>query len=340
MVAALLLAVIGAAVIGASSGDGASAHWAYRPPVSPALPAPSFPGWDRNPIDLFVGERLAREGLAPSPESSPAERLRRASLDLTGLPPSLAEVAAFERDGAPGVWERALERLFASPHYGEHQATRWLDLARYADSRGYEKDERREMWRYRDWVIEAYQRDLPFDRFTLEQLAGDLLPDPTLDQRIATGFHRNTLVNEEGGTDPEEFRVAAVKDRVNTTALVWLGTTLECAQCHDHKYDPFTQEDYYRFYAFFDGTEDTGNSDGPTIAAPTPAFEARVRELDQERAELERALASETLAAEREAWRAAWAAFEDDWTLLRPERFETREGSRLALLADDSLLAF
>src|SRR5262245_59024929 len=327
MLAALLLALPGEP----ARGDGAPAHWAYRAPVRPALPEPAFPGWDQ-PIDRFVGARLAREGLRPSPEARPAERLRRASLDLTGLPPTLAELDAFEHDAAPGAWERALERLFASPHYGEHQAARWLDLARYADSRGYEKDDRREMWRYRDWVVEAYQRDLPFDRFTLEQLAGDLLPEPTLEELVATGFHRNTLVNEEGGTDPEEFRVAAVKDRVHTTALVWLGTTLECAQCHDHKYDPFTQADYYRFFAFFNGTEDTGNSEEPLEPAPTAAFTAHAQELEAERAQLAEKLTPAGTAAEREPWRAAWAGTE--WRALSIERYEAREGSRLARLAD------
>jgi hypothetical protein len=336
VIVALILAGLGRV-----GGDSAPPeHWAYRPPTSGPLPAPAFPGWGENPIDLFVGARLAREGLVPAPPATPSERLRRASLDLTGLPPTLEELAAFEGDAEPGAFERALERLFASPHYGEHQATRWLDLARYADTRGYEKDDRREMWRYRDWVIEAYQRDLPFDRFTLEQLAGDLLAAPTLDQLVATGFHRNTLVNEEGGIDPEEFRVAAVKDRVNTTALVWLGTTLECAQCHDHKYDPLTQEDYYRFYAFFDGTEDVGNSDAPAIPAPTRAFEARAEELRDERAGLEGVLTPEATAEERERWRGAWAAHASDWRVLEPERFESRAGSRLAVLADDSLLAF
>jgi len=290
----------------ALAGD--ESHWAYRAPQARELPPEAFPGWARNPIDQFVGARLAAEGLRPAPEAPRTTLLRRASLDLTGLPPTPEEVAAFLADTAPDAYERALEGLFASPHYGEHQAKAWLDLARYADSRGYEKDARREMWRYREWVIEALQRDLSFERFTAEQLAGDLLPAPTVEELVATGFHRNTLVNEEGGADPEEFRTAAVKDRVNTTALVWLGSTLECAQCHDHKYDPFTQEDYYRFYAFFDSSEDTGNSDEPSIEAPSAAWLARNAPLVAEREELKRRLETLSDPAAFEGWRAAWGA--------------------------------
>ncbi|MSR63865.1 MAG: DUF1553 domain-containing protein [Planctomycetes bacterium] len=333
----MLLSLLFLAALGGDPPPARASHWAYRAPVRAPLPAEAFPGWARNPLDRFVAERLAREGLAPAPEATPEALLRRAALDLTGLPPTPAELDLFRADRAPDAYGRALDRLLASPHYGEHQARAWLDLARYADSRGYEKDERREMWRYRDWVIEAFDRDLAFDQFTLEQLAGDLLPEPTLEQLVATGFQRNTLVNEEGGTDPEEFRVAAVKDRVHTTALAWLGTTLECAQCHDHKYDPFTQLDYYRLFAFFDSTEDSGNSDAPSIPAPTRVFAARAVELEAERAGIERELAPEVLASTVEAWRARWA--EATWTVLHPSRFAAREGSRLALLADESVLA-
>ncbi len=276
-------------------------HWAYVPPVQPDLPEVRAAEWLRTPIDSFVLARLEAEGLAPSPEADRATLARRLALDLIGLPPTPEEVDAFIADEGDGAYGRLVDRLLASPHYGEHRARLWLDLARYADSHGYEKDEPRTMWRYRDWVIEAYNRDLPFDEFTIEQLAGDLLPEPTLDQRIATGFHRNTMVNEEGGIDPEEFRVAAVIDRVNTTAAVWLGTTLQCAQCHDHKYDPFTQKDYYQLFAFFNGTEDVGVA--PMIPAPTAeqAMElerlaGRVRELEAEAAapdaELDQAQAS------------------------------------------------
>ena len=198
--------------------------------------------WPRNPIDHFVLARLESRGIASDARRPIAPRLiRRVSLDLIGLPPTPAEVDAFEDDPSPDAYERLVDRLLASPHYGERQARPWLDQARYADTNGYEKDGGRSIWPYRDWVIGAFNRDMPFDRFTIEQIAGDLLPGATLDQRIATGFHRNTMANTEGGIDDEEFRVAAVVDRVNTTMQVWMGTTIACAQCHDHKYDPFTQ---------------------------------------------------------------------------------------------------
>ena len=191
------------------------------------------------------------------------------SLDLTGLPPSPQEVDDFLNDKSPEAYEKVVDRLLESPHHGEHQARPWLDLARYADTNGYEKDERRTIWPYRDWVIAAFNRDLPFDQFTIEQIAGDLLPNATVAQRVATGFHRNTMVNTEGGTDDEEFRVAAVVDRVNTTATVWLGLTLGCCQCHNHKYDPFTQKEYYQLYAFLNSTTDGGRANAPQLPAPT-----------------------------------------------------------------------
>ncbi len=333
--------VSGWASAGEGSGPRAGAeHWAYRPPERAPVPADPFGGWARNPIDRFVAARLAAEGLTPAPEADRATCLRRASLDLTGLPPALDELELFLADTAPDAWERALERLLASPRYGEHQARAWLDLARYADTRGYEKDERRTMWRWRDWVIEAFDRDLSFDRFTIEQLAGDLLPAATPDQLLATGFHRNTMVNQEGGADPEEFRVAAVKDRVHTTALVWLGTTLECAQCHDHKYDPFTQEDYYRLYACFDSTADTGGSDEPVIEAPNAAFLARAAELERERIAIEQELEGTPLEAEQRAWTEAWSPLARGWRVLRPHGTETRAGARLGVLDDGSVLSF
>jgi hypothetical protein len=244
---------------GAEWPDSASAevresrHWAYVKPVRPALPAVKTPGWVRNPIDAFVLARLEREGLRPSPEAPRETLVRRVTLDLTGLPPSPDEVDAFVADGD---YERLVERLLASPHYGERWARPWLDLARYADTNGFNFDSRRTMWKYRDWVIDALNRDLPFDRFTIEQIAGDLLPGAGLDQQIATGFHRNTLTNEEGGVDKEEARWETLLDRVHTTATVWLGTTIACAQCHNHKYDPFSQRDYYRLLAFFESSEE------------------------------------------------------------------------------------
>jgi len=322
----------------------AGAHWSYVAPVRVDPPADAFPTWGRNAIDRFVARGLSEHGLVPAPEAERAALIRRASLDLTGLPPTPEEVERFEADPSPTAYEELLERLLASPHYAEHQARAWLDLARYADSDGYEKDDRRTNWRWRDWVIEAFARDLPFDRFTIEQLAGDLLPDATDETRLATGFHRNTMTNKEGGTDPEEFRVAAVKDRVDTTATVWLGTTLACAQCHDHKYDPLTQAEYYRFFAFFDGTEDVGNSNAPEVAAPRAADAARAAALAAERGALEGAIAAaaEEVARERAAWAAAWGAHGRTWTTLRPEsaRAESADkGTTLALREDGSVLA-
>ncbi len=259
-----------------ADGEPARKHWAYEPPVRPTPPPQHSElarTWVRSPIDRFILARLEREGLAPSPEAAPAVLLRRASLDLTGLPPTVAEVDAFLADDRPGAYERAVDRLLASPHFGERWAGPWLDLARYADSRGYEKDLAWTMWPFRDWVISAINADMPFDQFTIEQLAGDLLPGATVDQHVATGFHRCTMINEEGGTDPEEQRVNAVMDRAATTASVWLGSTLGCAQCHDHKYDPFTQRDYYRLFAFFNNSPaETRQTDRAEIEVVSPVI--------------------------------------------------------------------
>jgi hypothetical protein len=228
------------------------AHWSFQPLRKPQPPPVRSAGWARNAIDRFILARLEKESLAASPEADRTTLLRRVSLDLTGLPPTPAEVAAFVSDRRVDAYERAVDRLLASPNYGEKWARHWLDLARYADSDGYESDlPRPHAWRYRHWIIEALNRDMPFDRFTIEQVAGDLLPEATVEQRVATGFHRNTLTNREGGVDTEQFRVEQVLDRTNTVATVWLGLTAGCAQCHDHKYDPLTQKEYYQLFAFF-----------------------------------------------------------------------------------------
>jgi hypothetical protein len=216
--------------------------------------------------------RLEREGLAPSPPADKATLIRRVTLDLTGLPPTPEEVDAFLKDTSPGASEKVVDRLLASPHYGERWARHWLDAARYADSDGYEKDTGRPFaWRYRDWVIHALNADMPFDQFTIDQLAGDLLPNATTEQKIATGFHRNTLTNKEGGVDQEEFRVAAVVDRVSTTGKVWLGLTVGCAQCHDHKYDPISQREFYQLLAFFNSDKEAD------ITAPLPGEAERLK---------------------------------------------------------------
>ncbi|MGE4002364.1 MAG: DUF1549 domain-containing protein, partial [Planctomycetaceae bacterium] len=231
-------------------------HWSYLKPIRPPLPATADDDWGRNAIDAYVLARLEAESprLTPSPQAEPATLLRRVSLDLIGLPPSVDEIDAFLNDPSPVHYEQIVDRLLDSPRYGEKWARHWLDLARYADSNGYQADQFREMWAYRDWVVNAFNSDMPFDRFTIEQIAGDLLPAATLAQRIATGFHRCTTCNVEAGVDPEENRVNQIVDRVNTTGTVWLGTSLECAQCHTHKYEPFTQQDYYQLFAFFNNT--------------------------------------------------------------------------------------
>ena len=231
-----------------------SRHWAYVKPTRGALPEVKNPAWCLNPIDRFVLARLEAETLQPSPEAERAVLLRRVTLDLIGLPPTPQELDQFLADTSPQAYERAVERLLARPEFGERWARPWLDAARYADSHGFQRDDLRSLWPYRDWVIEALNAGMPFDRFTIEQLAGDLLPNATEAQKIATGFSRSSPTNVEAGSDPEETRVNQIIDRVNTTAAVWLGATLECAQCHDHKYDPFTQRDYYGLYAFFNNT--------------------------------------------------------------------------------------
>jgi hypothetical protein len=250
-------------------------HWAYVKPVRPNLPVLDNASRVRNTIDALVMARLEKEGLPTSPEADKATLIRRVSLDLTGLPPTMDEIEAFLADSSPNAYDKVVDRLLASPHYGEHQARPWLDQARYADTNGYEKDEQRTIWPYRDWVINAFNRDLPFDQFTIEQIAGDLLPNATLEQRVATGFHRNTMVNTEGGTDDEEFRVAALVDRVNSTMTVWMGTTMACAQCHNHKYDPFSQREYYQLLAFFNSTEDRGRTNEPVLEIAPPEFFAQ-----------------------------------------------------------------
>ena len=240
--------------------EGASyeGHWAYLAPREPPLPAVRDSAWVRNEVDRFVLARLARDGLAPSLEADSTTLLRRVTLDLTGLPPAPSEIDAFLADTASGAYERAVERLLVSARSGERLALEWLDAARYADTNGYHIDNGRDMTRWREWVIEAFNTNLPFDRFVVEQIAGDLLPNATLSQQIASGFHRNHMINFEGGAIPEEYHTAYLIDRVNTTGAVFLGMTLACSQCHDHKYDPMTQREFYQLYAFFNGIEENG----------------------------------------------------------------------------------
>ncbi len=266
-------------------------HWAFVPPVGPALP-PAVPG-ARNGIDRFIFARLAKEGLKPSPEADRETLLRRATLDLTGLPPSPAEIDAFLADRSGDAYEKAVDRLLASPRYGERMAMDWMDAARYADTHGLHVDSHRDMWPWRDWVIAAFNANMPFDRFTLEQLAGDLLPEATVAQKVASGFNRNHMISYQGSSIPEKVRVGYIVDRVNTTATVWMGLTVGCAQCHDHKFDPVTQKEYYGLYAFFNTVAETALDGRKGNAEPLlvidPAQDARLRHVRRRIAELQKA---------------------------------------------------
>ncbi len=261
-------------------------HWAYVPPKRPAVPATKFP--TTNAVDAFIFARLQAEKLAPLPEADKYALARRVALDLTGLPPTPEEVEAFVADKSPQAYEKLVDKLLAKPAFGEHWARMWLDLARYADSAGYADDPQRTIWKYRDYVIQSFNANKPFDVFTIEQLAGDLLPNPTTEQLVATAFHRNTMTNSEGGTNDEEFRNVAVVDRVNTTYTVWMGTSMACAQCHTHKYDPITQVEYFRSFAFFNNTADADKPDeSPILPFWTDELSAKKADLEKQVADLE-----------------------------------------------------
>ncbi|MBM3830821.1 MAG: DUF1553 domain-containing protein [Verrucomicrobia bacterium] len=332
-----------------------SDHWAYQPVRRPGAPSVQYSvssvqsakagpdaklktaNWSLNtppsshPIDAFVHSRLAREKLQPSPEADRPTLIRRLSLDLLGLPPKPEEVRAFVADKSPDAYERLVDRLLASPHFGERWARHWLDLARYADSDGYEKDNPRPFaYTFRDWVIAAINSDLPFDQFSIQQLAGDLLPNATQSQKVATGFHRQTLTNTEGGTDQEEFRCKAVVDRVSTTATVWLGTTMGCAECHSHKYDPFTQREFYQLFAFFN------NANEKSISAPSAdeqaAFEKAKATHDTETAKLQAAFDTDTkneFPTRLTAWSQTASVAAVPWRVLTPDKLAAKNGSTL-----------
>jgi hypothetical protein len=262
-------------------------HWAYVAPKRPDLPKVKDAKWPQNGIDHFVLARLESAGLKPSPEAEKSTLLRRVTLDLTSLPPTPAELDAFLKDKSPKAYEKAVDRLLASPRYGERMAARWLDAARYADTNGYQSDGERSMWPWRDWVIDAFNRNMPFNQFTIEQIAGDMFPHATLDQKIATGFNRNHRGNGEGGIIPEEYAVEYVVDRVDTTSVVWLGLSLGCARCHNHKYDPITQKEFYQVFAYFNNVPEKGRANKygnspPMIKAPTELQQSQLRELDLE----------------------------------------------------------
>lgn len=311
-------------------------HWSFVKPERPAEPKVAQSNWARNSIDRFILAHQEAAGLKPSAEADRYTLIRRLSLDLRGLPPTPKEVQAFVHDSSPEAYEKVVDAFLADPAYGERWARMWLDLARYADSKGLGSDPLRTIWRYRDWVIDAFNRNLPFDQFTTEQLAGDLLPDPTLDQKIATAFHRNTMTNTEGGTDDEEFRVAAVKDRVDTTFQVWMGLTMGCAKCHSHKFDPLTQAEYYQSFAFFNQSADNDQGDeSPTIPAPNREVESRMREIESEIAKVRTQLDTPTdaLAAAQKTWEESLRV-QAGWTPLDVEGL-TSEGKATLVRRDD-----
>lgn len=294
-------------------------HWAFVKPVRPPLPDVKQKNWPRNSIDHFILARLEQEKIKPSPEVDRVTLIRRVSLDLTGLPLAPEEVDAFVNDKSADAYEKVVERLLASPHYGERWARHWLDVARYADSNGYSIDAPRNIWKYRDWVIEALNHDLPYDKFVIEQLAGDLLPNATQEQKIATGFHRNTQINQEGGIDPEQFRIESVLDRVGTTGTAFLGLTVACAQCHDHKFDPITQREFYQLFAFFN------NQDEPNLEVASPeefakrdAYRAKTKAIERELNEY-----ADSLIPKQRAW---------ETNLTEAQRSKLKEEVQTALL--------
>lgn len=314
-------------------------HWAFLPLADVAPPSVQQTAWPRQPIDAFILAKLEAHQLTPAVDADRAIYIRRVALDLTGLLPNPHEVDAFVNDPNPDAHERLVDRLLADPHYGERWGRHWLDHARYADSNGYSIDAERTQWPFRDWVIRAFQQDLPFDQFTREQLAGDLLPNPTKEQLVATAFHRNTLINQEGGTDAEQFRNEAVVDRVNTTGAVWLGLTIGCAQCHTHKYDPIAQREYYQLFAFFNQCEDVNNK-GATIKVVRGEVFGQPKKLppkvdyDAELAQLQTKWEEQLLAKQE----AETPPTKVTWTPAKMVEYETGSGAELKLLDDNSVL--
>lgn len=310
-------------------------HWAFKAPVRPPIPAVKHKKWPRNPIDYFVLAKLEAKGMRPSPQADRPTLIRRVTLDLTGLPPTIAEIDHFINDRSRDAYEKLVERLLASPHYGECWARHWLDAARYADSNGYEKDLARTVYPYRDWVIDAYNNNMPFDQFTIEQIAGDLLPHATVEDKVATGFFRNTLVNEEGGVDPEQFRVQSILDRVDMLGKCFLGLTVNCCQCHNHKYDPISQKEYYRLYAFLN------NDDEPQLEVPDQGQRAGRKTIQRKIADIEdKAMAKyPDLPKKMAAWEKDMKSLHENWTVLDPVTYYGSVGAKFDKLEDHSLLA-
>jgi len=318
----------------AGTGAGVKKHWGFVKPRKAALPKVQRQDWPANPIDYFILARLETEGLQPSSPVEKVKLLRRLSLDLIGLPPTIDEVDTFLADDSPNAYRNQVERLLASQHYGERWGRHWLDAARYADSDGFEKDKPRRVWFYRNWVVKALNDDMPYDRFVVEQLAGDLLPNATQSQRVATGFLRNSMINEEGGIDPEQFRMEALFDRMDAFGTGVLGLTVKCAQCHNHKYDPLTQEEYYRMFAFLNNAHESN------IAVYTPAQEQQRTAIFDEVREIERDLKQRV-----PDWADRMAAWEEDvrddqpeWTILEPKH-EEPSGQKYHYYEDGSILA-
>lgn len=308
-------------------GAKTSGHWAYIKPTTPPRPSVKDTAWPKNDIDAFLLSRMESEGLKPSPEADRYALIRRVSLDLTGLPPTPEEIDTFLKDTDPKAYEKLVDRLLTKPTFGEHWAQMWLDLSRYADSAGYADDPPRTIWLFRDYVIRSLNANKPFDQFTIEQIAGDLLPNPTDDQLIATAFHRNTLTNNEGGTNDEEFRNVAVVDRVNTTMAVWMGTTISCAQCHNHKYDPLSQEEFYKLFAFYNNTDDADRRDeSPLLSIYTDSQKQQQQQWKDELARLEPVLKQVTpeLKSAEQKWQQAFP-LNLAWQALKPSSVTTQE---------------
>jgi len=321
---------------GANWPDSAAAvevkkHWAFVAPKLPPVPKVEHRAWPKNPIDNFVLARLEAEKLSPSPQADRVTLLRRLSLDLIGLPPTPEEVDAFLADKSSRAYEKQVDRLLSSPHYGERWGRVWLDAARYADSDGFEKDKQRRVWFYRDWVINALNRDLPYNQFVIEQIAGDLLPHPTQDQIVATGFLRNSMINEEGGIDPEQFRMEAMFDRMDAIGKAMLGLTINCAQCHDHKFDPLKQEEYYRMFAFLNDTNEAN------VAVYTPAEQMKRTEILRRTREIEGELQRRDPQWQQQMsrWEQEISAGQPQWTVIRPAVDDISTGGQRYYLQDD-----
>ena len=317
-------------------------HWAFQAPQRAALPAVSDPNYAKNPIDRFLFASMSKAGLKPNPRADKSTLIRRVALDLTGLPPTPEQVRAFLADTRPDAYARMVDGFLASPGYGERMARPWLDLARYADSKGFGSDPLRlYIWRYRDWVIDAFNKNLPYDQFTIEQLAGDMIPGARTDQVLGTAFHRNTMTNTEGGTDNEEFRIAAVKDRVDTTMQVWMGLTAGCAKCHSHKFDPLSHREYYQIFAIFNQTEDADNDeDLPRLPTPTKDQEKRLAEIDAKLADLgAKASIPPKPTPEFKAWLLETQKAKNYWSSPRVSSVKATNGLRYEVQKDGTVKA-